>query len=68
MRWFIKDSKFYIGPVVDQEINRLMQVPALKEVGIACSASAEKVETYVTVPASSDSRAVLESLRFAEVS
>ena len=63
MHWFIKDSKFYIGPVAEQDLDALLKKPELAGGGVACSASKGRVETYVTVPATLVSRRVIGALK-----
>lgn len=50
MRWFLRDKKFYIGPVSDYEMDALLIKAPSDKVGMACQAGSGKVETYVTIP------------------
>lgn len=49
MNWFKRDSKLYIGPVSDSQIDDLLSHPKLSGCGISCLAGGGKVETYLTV-------------------
>lgn len=49
MRWFIRNDRFYLGPVTDNQIDLLLSMPKLKSAGISCMAGNGKVETYVTL-------------------
>jgi len=49
MRWFIRNDRFYLGPVSDSQIDVLLSMPKLRSAGISCMAGNGKVETYVTL-------------------
>lgn len=64
MRWFLRDNKFYIGPISDMQIDEFMSKDIFRSCGIACSAGSGKVETYLTVPNEPHVASKLEKLRF----
>jgi hypothetical protein len=63
MRWFQRDSRIYIGPVTELQMDVLRTRPVLASSGIACQAAHGKVEVYLTLPQDSVSSKVLEDLR-----
>lgn len=64
MRWFLRDNKFYIGPISDMQIDELMSKDAFSSCGIACRAASGKVETYLTMPQDARKIKDLEKIRF----
>lgn len=63
MRWFLRDNKFYIGPVSDLQIDVLLTRDPFASCGIACRADAGKVETYLTLPVDSKHAKDLDKIR-----
>lgn len=68
MRWFLRDNKFYIGPISDTQIDNLMSNDGFSSCGIACRADSGKVETYLTMPGTTKTLRDLEKIRFMGVS
>lgn len=64
MNWFIRNRKVYIGPVTDTQASILKNYNLFKECGVSCSASPDKVEMYLTMPASTHIIKDLHSIRF----
>lgn len=63
MNWFKRDTKLYIGPVSDSQIDDLLSNPRLVGCGISCIAGGGKVETYLTVKDSGVDAKVLNDIR-----
>lgn len=68
MRWFLRDGKFYVGPLSDVQLDDIMSKKVFTSCGIACRADSGKVETYLTVPETTSSIRNLEKLRFVGIS
>ena len=65
--FFQRDTKFYIGPLSDVQIDTLQARPELRSSGIACMAGDGKVETYLTIPAAELHRKMLRDLSRVDV-
>ena len=63
MRWFQRDSRVYIGPVTELQMDILRTRPVPSSSGIACQAADGKVEMYLTLPQGEVSSKVLEDIR-----
>ena len=63
MRWFQRDSRIYIGPVTELQMDLLRSRPILEKSGIACQATRGKVDVYLTLPVGSAPIKELEDLR-----
>lgn len=63
MLWFQRDHRYYVGPMSDEQLNRLQQETEIKEHGVACMADRGKVEVYFTLPAKPENRKLLERIR-----
>ena len=63
MRWFLRNNRFYIGPVSDLQIDILLSTDRFPSCGIACQADSGKVETYLTIPEGKISAKELENFR-----
>jgi hypothetical protein len=61
--FFQRDTKFYIGPLSDVQIDSLQARPELRSSGIACMAWDGKVETYLTIPAIEPNLEILRDLK-----
>jgi len=61
--FFRRDTKFYIGPLSDSQIDSLQARPELQSSGIACIAGNGKVETYLTIPIVNDRSRVLNIMQ-----
>lgn len=68
MKWFMRDSKIYIGPVSDSQIDALRTRPILSNSGVACRAGHGNVDVYLTLPASSMSISALDRMKFGDFS
>lgn len=68
MRVFQRDDKFYLGPVSDHLIERLLSRNDLSSfAGVACRASGRQVETYVTLPINRVSKKDVDMICMQEV-
>lgn len=67
MRYFQRDNRFYIGPLTENQIDVLRTNTFLADSGIACQASSNKVEVFLTLPISTQARNILEDVQFKAV-
>jgi hypothetical protein len=67
MKWFMRDSKIYVGPVADSQIDVLQTRPLFERSGVACRAGNGTVELYLTLPADSVPVSALDRLKFGDV-
>jgi hypothetical protein len=61
--FFRRDTKFYIGPLSDSQIDSLQARPELRSSGIACIAGNGKVETYLTIPIVNEVNRIVDIMR-----
>lgn len=64
MRYFQRDSRFYVGPLTESQISFLRNNEHFADSGMACQASVGKIDTYLTLPASNKTRDILEIFKF----
>ena len=64
---FIKNQKIYVGPLTDSQLDKLKTLPELTQSGIACSATKEKIEMFLTIPDDIKNKEIINKIKFMDI-